>query len=140
MAVEAVDRKDTTPPCKAAFRNPLSFGPSHFKMIPATPRRARDGLVMNGKKRVHGKHLTPLSFTSGKHKTVFMADDDEDEDDLSYLQNSPSSSKRRRVSGLAFAPVSANPKNGRPRSSKASLLEQRRQLPIWKGRFLLYIS
>jgi hypothetical protein len=127
----AVDRNDVTPPCKAAFRNPLSFGSSHFIIIPATPRHARDVPVMNGKKRVHGKH-----------KTVFMKDDDddEDEDDVGDLQNSPSSSKRRRVGGLAFAPVSANHKNGRLRSNKASLLEQRRQLPIWKGIFLLYIS
>jgi len=138
----AVDRGDVTPPCKTAFRNPLPFGSSHFIIIPATPRRARDVPVMNGKKRVHSKHLTHLSFTSGKHKTMFMKDDDEDEDedDAGDLQNSPSSSKRRRVGDLAFAPVSANHNNGRLRSSKASLLEQRRQLPIWKGRFLLYIS
>jgi hypothetical protein len=124
-------RADATPPCKVASRILCCFGCTD-KMALATPTRAREGPITNGKKRVHNKHLT--------HKTVFMKDDDDDEGNDDYLQNSPSTSKRRKVDGLAFTPLSLKRKNGHVKSSKEPLLEQRRHLPIWKGRFLLYIT
>lgn len=129
----AIYPADATPPCNSRIL--CCFGCTD-KMALATPTRAREGPITNGKKRVHNKHLT--------HKTVFMKDDDDEEGNDDYLQNSPSNSpstsKRRKVDGLAFIPLSLKRKNGHVKSSKESLLEQRRHLPIWKGRFLLYIA